>query len=112
MASSTTSGNFTGCAVSKIIAACNANDVVTRYLSSEKYEIQKAIATVSNAMDVGNPSNFVRILEILENNFPALTQGLSSYSINDTITKATIIRKILNRLDLPNFILLSILIFI
>lgn len=81
-----------GLPLGHFIAACNANDVVTRYLTTEKYEIHKAIATVSNAMDVGNPSNFVRILEILENNFPALTQGLSSYSIDDTTTKATIAR--------------------
>jgi threonine synthase len=81
-----------GLPLGHFIAACNANDVVTRYLASEKYEIYKAVATVSNAMDVGNPSNFVRILEILENNFPALTHGLSSYSIDDTITKATIAR--------------------
>ncbi len=81
-----------GLPLGHFIAACNANDVVTRYLSTEKYEIHKAVATVSNAMDVGNPSNFVRILEILENNFPALTKALSSYSINDTITKATIAR--------------------
>jgi threonine synthase len=79
-----------GLPLGHFIAACNANDVVTRYLASEKYEIHKAIATVSNAMDVGNPSNFVRILEILENNFPALTKALSSYSIDDTTTKATI----------------------
>jgi threonine synthase len=81
-----------GLPLGHFVAACNANDVVTRYLSTEKYEIHKAIATVSNAMDVGNPSNFVRILEILENNFPALTKALSSYSIDDTITKATIAR--------------------
>ena len=81
-----------GLPLGHFIAACNANDVVTRYLTTEKYEIHKAIATVSNAMDVGNPSNFVRILEILENNFPALTKALSSYSIDDTITKATIAR--------------------
>jgi threonine synthase len=81
-----------GLPLGHFVAACNANDVVTRYLASEKYEIHKAIATVSNAMDVGNPSNFVRILEILENNFPALTKALSSYGINDTITKATIAR--------------------
>ena len=81
-----------GLPLGHFIAACNANDVVTRYLASEKYEIYKAVATVSNAMDVGNPSNFVRILEILENNFPALTHGLSSYSIDDTTTKATIAR--------------------
>ena len=81
-----------GLPLGHFIAACNANDVVTRYLASEKYEIYKAVATVSNAMDVGNPSNFVRILEILENNFPALTKALSSYSIDDTTTKATIAR--------------------
>ena len=81
-----------GLPLGHFIAACNANDVVTRYLATEKYEIHKAIATVSNAMDVGNPSNFVRILEILDNNFPALTKALSSYSIDDTTTKATIAR--------------------
>ena len=81
-----------GLPLGHFIAACNANDVVTRYLATEKYEIHKAIATVSNAMDVGNPSNFVRILEILENNYPALTKALSSYSIDDTTTKATIAR--------------------
>ena len=81
-----------GLPLGHFIAACNANDVVTRYLASEKYEIYKAVATVSNAMDVGNPSNFVRILEILENNFPALTKALSSYTIDDTTTKATIAR--------------------
>ena len=81
-----------GLPLGHFVAACNANDVVTRYLATEKYEIHKAIATVSNAMDVGNPSNFVRILEILENNFPALTKALSSYSIDDTTTKATIAR--------------------
>ena len=81
-----------GLPLGHFIAACNANDVVTRYLATEKYEIHKAVATVSNAMDVGNPSNFVRILEILENNFPALTKALSSYSIDDTTTNATIAR--------------------
>ncbi len=81
-----------GLPLGHFIAACNANDVVTRYLATEKYEVRQAIATVSNAMDVGNPSNFVRIMEILENNFPALTNALSSYSIDDTNTKSTIAR--------------------
>ena len=76
-----------GLPLGHFIAACNANDVVTRYLASEKYEVRQAIATVSNAMDVGNPSNFVRIMEILENNFPALTKALTSYSIDDSNTK-------------------------
>ncbi len=79
-----------GLPLGHFVAACNANDVVTRYLATERYDIHKSVATVSNAMDVGNPSNFVRILEILENNYPALTKALSSFSIDDTITKATI----------------------
>ena len=81
-----------GLPLGHFIAACNANDIVTRYLATEKYEVRQAIATVSNAMDVGNPSNFVRIMEILENNFPALTKALTSYSIDDTNTKSTIAR--------------------
>jgi threonine synthase len=55
-----------GLPLGHFVAACNANDVVTRYLSTEKYEIHKAIATVSNAMDVGDPSNFIRILQLFD----------------------------------------------
>ncbi len=54
-----------GLPVKHFIAACNANDVVTRYLETGNYLPQKSIATLSNAMDVGNPSNFVRILAIV-----------------------------------------------
>jgi len=81
-----------GLPLGHFVAACNVNDVVTRYLATEKYDVHQAIATVSNAMDVGNPSNFVRIMEILENNFTNLTHALSSYSFNDAITQATITR--------------------
>ncbi len=81
-----------GLPLGHFVAACNANDVVTRYLATEKYEIHQAIATVSNAMDVGNPSNFVRIMEILQNNFTNLTHALTSYSISDATTKSTIAR--------------------
>ena len=66
----------------------------SRYLATEKYEVHAAITTLSNAMDVGNPSNFVRILEILNNNFPALTKVLSSYSIDDQETKFGVVTKI------------------
>ncbi len=79
-----------GLPLGHFVAACNANDVVTRYLASEKYEVRKAVATVSNAMDVGNPSNFVRILEIMQNNFASLTKVLSSYSFDDAHTASTI----------------------
>ncbi len=81
-----------GLPLGHFIAACNANNVVTRYLQTGNYEIHKAVATVSNAMDVGNPSNFVRIMEIMQNNFEHLKDGLSSYSYDDVVTEATIHR--------------------
>ncbi len=79
-----------GLPVKHFIAACNANDIVTGYLQTEQLQPKQAIATLSNAMDVGNPSNFVRILEIFQHQFPALKSKLSSYSISDAETVATI----------------------
>jgi threonine synthase len=81
-----------GLPLGHFVAACNDNNVVTRYLDSGKYEVRKAVATVSNAMDVGNPSNFVRIMEIMQNNFDNLKSGLSSYSYDDAATASTIHR--------------------
>ena len=79
-----------GLPVQHFIAASNANDIVTEYLLSQKLIPKQAVATLSNAMDVGNPSNFVRILEIFRHQFPALKSKLSSYSITDEETIATI----------------------
>jgi threonine synthase len=81
-----------GIPLGHFVAACNNNNVVTRYLETGHYEVHKAVATVSNAMDVGNPSNFVRIMEIMQNNFDTLKKGLSSYSYDDITTQATITR--------------------
>jgi len=81
-----------GLPLGHFVAACNANDVVTRYMATEKYEVMPSVVTISNAMDVGNPSNFVRILEMMQNNFTTLSNALSSYSISDADTKATIAR--------------------
>ncbi len=81
-----------GLPLGHFVAACNANNVVTRYLQTGNYEIHKSVTTVSNAMDVGNPSNFVRIMEIMQNNFESLQKGLSSYSYDDASTAATIQR--------------------
>ena len=79
-----------GLPVTHFIAACNANDVVTNYLQTEQYTPKQAIATVSNAMDVGNPSNFVRIQQIFNNEFSSLKNKLSSISVSDATTKQTI----------------------
>lgn len=82
--------SISGMPVNHFIAACNANKVVPDFLESEKYQAQKAIATISNAMDVGNPSNFVRILELFNHRFLDLKKKLSSVSISDEQTKETI----------------------
>ncbi len=79
-----------GLPASRFIAACNANDTVPGYLNSGVYQTKKSVATISNAMDVGNPSNFIRILELFDNNFGSLKNVLSSYSISDEETKETI----------------------
>lgn len=79
-----------GLPVKHFIAACNVNDVVTRYLANEKFEPRQAEATLSNAMDVGDPSNFIRILEIFQHEFPVLKTKLSSSSVTDEETLETI----------------------
>ena len=79
-----------GLPVHHFIAACNVNDTVTNYLRTADFYPKTAIPTISNAMDVGNPSNFVRILEIFNHQFPELKNNLSSYSISDDDTLATI----------------------
>ncbi|HQV55797.1 MAG: threonine synthase [Chitinophagaceae bacterium] len=79
-----------GLPIKHFIAACNANDIVSEYLDSEKLIPRQSVTTLSNAMDVGNPSNFVRILEIFHHQFPELKSKLSSYSISDKETMKTI----------------------
>jgi threonine synthase len=82
--------HITGLPVTHFIAACNANDIVPEFMKTEIYQPKKAVATISNAMDVGNPSNFVRILELFHNKFLDLKKVLSSVSISDDQTKATL----------------------
>ena len=79
-----------GLPVQHFIAACNANDTVPEFLRSNHYQAKKAVNTISNAMDVGNPSNFVRILQIFEQQLANLKQEVSAYSVNDDKTKATL----------------------
>jgi threonine synthase len=79
-----------GLPIHHFIAACNVNDTVTKYLQTEIFQTQTSVPTLSNAMDVGNPSNFIRILEIFHHQFPDLAKNLSSYSISDEETIATI----------------------
>jgi threonine synthase len=82
--------HISGLPVKHFIAACNANNTVPEFLQTETYQPKKAIATISNAMDVGNPSNFVRILELFHQQLGDLKKIFSSYSINDDDTRAAI----------------------
>lgn len=78
-----------GLPVFHFIAACNANDTVHEYFRTGKYQAKQAVPTLSNAMDVGDPSNFVRMLEMYDDN-AELYEYSDSYSISDEETKATI----------------------
>ena len=80
--------HISGLPVKHFIAACNANKVVPDFLQTEKYQPQKAVSTMSNAMDVGNPSNFVRVLELFNGEFQSLKNVMSSYSFSDDETKS------------------------
>ncbi|QRM90428.1 threonine synthase [Lacinutrix sp. WUR7] len=76
-----------GLPIKHFIASNNQNNVVTNYLQTEEYNPKASVQTISNAMDVGNPSNFIRIQEIYKNNFDSLKDNLSSYSFSDAATK-------------------------
>ena len=79
-----------GLPASHFIAACNENDTVPEYFKTGEYEAKTSVATLSNAMDVGDPSNFVRILELFDGKYDALSELISSYSISDEETTATL----------------------
>lgn len=77
-----------GLPVSKFIAATNKNDVVPEYLSSGNYQPRLSVATLSNAMDVGNPSNFARMLDIYSSTWNIMAKDIKGYGYNDEQTKA------------------------
>ncbi len=83
--------HISGLPVKKFIAACNANDVVARFMQTEEYQPKQSVTTLSNAMDVGSPSNFVRILEIFDNRFVDLAEKLEAVSISDETTAETMV---------------------
>ncbi|MCB0444082.1 MAG: threonine synthase, partial [Gelidibacter sp.] len=76
-----------GLPIQHFIASNNENKVVTTYLKTKNYQPKPSVQTISNAMDVGNPSNFIRIQEIYKNNFEVLKKNLSSYSFSDDETR-------------------------
>src|SRR5690606_41694120 len=70
-----------GLPVSHFVAGTNVNDTVPRFLQSGQYEPKASVQTLANAMDVGNPSNWVRIQDLFHNNLSELQGMISSYKI-------------------------------
>jgi threonine synthase len=79
----------------RFIAACNANDTIPRFLSTGTMSPGAAVATLSNAMDVAAPSNFVRILEIFNGDVSRLSNSMSAVSVTDPVTEQTM-REVFN----------------
>lgn len=77
-----------GLPVEKFIAATNANDVVPSYLKTGNYLPRLSVPTLSNAMDVGNPSNFSRMLNLYGSTWNTLKEDIAGYAFDDTDTEA------------------------
>jgi threonine synthase len=94
---SVTSGNFgniaagllaykMGLPVKQFLAATNINDTVPSFLKTGIYEAKPSVQTFSNAMDVGDPSNWVRLMDLFDGNMDALKNTLTGYSFTDQET--------------------------
>ena len=75
-----------GLPITKFIAATNSNDVFPKYLETSNYHPQPSIKTISNAMDVGDPSNFKRILDLYNHNHQLIKNDIYSKSFTDEET--------------------------
>jgi len=77
-----------GLPIAHFVASTNANDTVPRFLEKGNYDPKPSVATIANAMDVGNPSNFIRIQELYHNDLNEFEKDFSSYSYTDDETEA------------------------
>lgn len=78
-----------GLPVRKFIAATNVNDVVPQYLETGNFTPRPSVRTLSNAMDVGNPSNFARMLDLFGNDYDAMAAEILGVSYTDAETQKT-----------------------
>lgn len=77
-----------GLPIKRFIAANNANDIFYNYLKSGEYKPQPSIATLANAMDVGDPSNFARILDLYNHSWKQIKNIVSGETYNDEQIKS------------------------
>ena len=76
-------GRRMGLPIDRFIAANNANDIFYNYLQSGQYNPRPSTATIANAMDVGDPSNFARILDLYGHSHEAITEDISGATYTD-----------------------------
>ena len=79
-----------GLPISLLLAATNINDVVPEYLENGIFTPRPSVSTISNAMDVGNPSNFSRMLELFAGEHESISAVVKGYRYTDEITRETI----------------------
>jgi threonine synthase len=87
-----------GLPIHHFIASTNINDTIPRYIRDGIFEPNKTYPTISNAMDVSNPSNFIRIQKIYNNDLQKIRKNISGFSYNDKETKVAI-RKLFTSQD-------------
>ncbi|HPR30949.1 MAG TPA: threonine synthase [Prolixibacteraceae bacterium] len=81
-----------GLPVKRFIAANNENDIVYQYLKTGQYAPRSSVQTLANAMDVGDPSNFARILDLYQNSHKAISDDIAGFRYSDDAIRATIKR--------------------
>ncbi|HQO31040.1 MAG TPA: threonine synthase [Chitinophagales bacterium] len=79
-----------GLPVTKMIAANNSNDVFTLYHETGEFSPKTSVQTISNAMDVGNPSNFARMMDLYQNDIDKVREEIAAYSYNNEQTAGCI----------------------
>jgi threonine synthase len=79
-----------GLPVYKFVASTNANDIIPSYLINGIFSPRPSVATISNAMDVGNPSNFARILALYDNKIDKIREDITGASYSDEETRKAI----------------------
>lgn len=72
-----------GLPVKRFIAANNSNDVFYKYLQTGEYQARPSVATIANAMDVGDPSNFARVLDLYQHSHQAICGNISGAAYTD-----------------------------
>jgi threonine synthase len=85
-------GKRMGLPIARFIAANNRNDIFYQYLLSGVYSPRPSVSTIANAMDVGDPSNFARVLALYGNSHDAIAADISGATFNDSQIAETIKR--------------------